>query len=1743
MESHSVDESPHPFDTTQDGAESESFDKQEPSNTSTENTEESEYDRKMRVAKMIFIYQHLVENDITQDTGVETETNSKDIYDTLSTELEYGMYEDPIESYNFLTEIANENGCTAKCYYHELFENDNTLECECRLPHTEYKLSDKFDRNETTLLETYNTDTNESEFHTESAQQCNIHVHDLNETEPESGRASQHEDTHYFRQYTTNLPNYDHIYYHGLNNLVTGSNANEIQKDILENDEYVDIMQSIDAETYMYKHDVEYSQDTVRSMYLTGTQSGTVYVNDIAYQKLKYGKYNEISGTIGNKYKVTILVDNGATYSILSTKAYKNMPQLKYIPKIPLAGDLTINTGNGSIKCHFWIEIPVKIQEVELQLRLLVCDTQATADILLGKNTLQELSAWQDYTNNVIYLAQISVPFIATNTKVIKPGALETITMRLRFDNCSYQTSKDFCGQGIGYVKTHTHPLMPYIATELTIVNNKSQVKIRNKTSKDIIINENDTVAFLDCRSKGKFLTLQPENERFEDVYNIMFNQHETKHKTLSPEPIASEQFMRPCEAPRLAKRGTTATDDTNKATKEDKLPWLEKDDPRRKMTDKEILYNKIKLDDSILKEQNKRDELIGILEDYKQAFSLRDEIGTCPYVEVHLKLRDDTPFFVRPYAIREEHKKVIDKEMKRLEYLGIIKKGLTGYSSPVLLVKRKQQNLYRVCTDFRVLNDRLVRINHAFPLVRDCIESIGSANCEVMSTIDLRDAFHTLRLAEDSQQYCGITPFYGSPTYYYLRMGMGMSVSPQIWQQFVDLCFNDDVIKHPERYKIIMDDAMLFSTIQDHYDGLIDMFKVLIKYGLKISPHKCQLFRDQLIYMGLHFMIKDGRACYTPMKDKCAAIRGLKPPRTVKECRSFCGMVNFLSTFLKDLRRKLIPIYELQKKKRKYKWNPEADQAFEEIKELLVSPPILRMPTSDGLFRLESDTSREGVGGTLFQWQIANGKGGWVIVGYHSKRLPKAVQNYGVTELELTGLIVNIHGFSQLLKHRYFEVLVDHKAIEHLKKGRTEPPTNRLTTLLLKLRDYQIDLKYQVGSQMHTSDALSRLFNANDSKDLDDVIPLNFLIHLSDKHIIHAYQHLATNIFAHKKSTVTTPKRPRGRPRKNPVQGTVKQKSAKQRTVKQKKSEIITDSDKSILEPRQINSSKVVKTSPNDALNQTMSLVRYGTINSSTQPQQLQLDEVINEPAVVNTIRQPDKEFFQISKPILPENTSLSVLRRHIPKQIEIDKMLANIRSKVLRNLNVPIQLKDLAQAYKKSSRFQHIYNYIADGKLPSKIQSQKTIRAEALNYMVINDLLFRIDLRRTIDDEGNQLLLVIPEDYESQIFNTYHNSLLASHQGPWKTFLTLRKKFFMHNMLNKLKKFIEACHVCLKTKAKSTINKPQYGRIPTDYSPMSSLSADIKYMPDGFANYRFLLVTTCEHTNFTMAIPLQERNAQAIAEALIHRVISIFGPPKLLIVDQDKAFTSKVIVGILQALQCDMKLISPFNHGSSKTERQIQTIGKMISKHLWDKGQMWPLFAGVSAFAMNTFASEALNGLSPFELVFARKPPDLSNLTMGPIEDIPVDHKEYYRLLQTRAEFIKQMHLAWKTEQASQYEQTNKMFKNEEQYTPGQLVYLLAPHASSLQSGTTKFRQDFIGPLVIDTVFDKTHYQLKDLSNRVLPEIYHVNRIKGGPVNTPSGIARTHDEFLKAAHTEVRQLKEIEFKSLPQIAENQDA
>ena len=141
---------------------------------------------------------------------------------------------------------------------------------------------------------------------------------------------------------------------------------------------------------------------------------------------------------------------------------------------------------------------------------------------------------------------------------------------------------------------------------------------------------------------------------------------------------------------------------------------------------------------------------------------------------------------------------------------MGILKEGFSAYSSPVMLISRKLTKDKSMVTDFRHLNVRIAKNNLAYPLVRDTFSVLGSSKCEVLSVLDLKDAFHSLRLSENSKRYCGILPYFGSLSYLYQRMPMGLNISTSIWQSYINAIL--DCFQSRKYCDVILDDLLLFT-------------------------------------------------------------------------------------------------------------------------------------------------------------------------------------------------------------------------------------------------------------------------------------------------------------------------------------------------------------------------------------------------------------------------------------------------------------------------------------------------------------------------------------------------------------------------------------------------------------------------------------------------------------------------------------------------------------------------------------------------------------------------------------------------------------------------------------------------------------------------------------------------------------------------------------------------------------------
>ena len=737
-----------------------------------------------------------------------------------------------------------------------------------------------------------------------------------------------------------------------------------------------------------------------------------------------------------------------------------------------------IRIGNGSIVPALFV-IPILFMACghTFEIFTIVAETDDDMDLVFGfKNMVETEGLLNTRTGEYDFIGR-SIPIFPQNDLDVPAGEKAYIKVKA-----------PFCDKLSGMICTKFFSRDMVYTLRVKFQDNQGIVQFRNSSNETVQLRKDKAVGILDLRSIGyfkvgyqKMVNMAESSKTFK-----MYHYKQIKCEAKTEDWHTSDQYMR--VTGRYGDEKSKKTQESEKQSelgrKSDPYPWLTEDDPRRHQTDEEILYEKIDLSNSALS-RKERTRLMKMLIKYRDAFSLRDEIGECPNLKADIKVIDDSPFFVRPFPISENDKPFMDDQMERLVSLGILSKNSTSHTSPVMLITRKLTKDKRPVVDFRLLNTRILRRNTSIPLMSDVLSILGNSECEVVSCVDIKDAYHSIRLTEMSKEYCGILPYFDSPIYRYEVLPMGIACAPQIWMDYITLILSE--LEDKKKYIAIMDDLLIHSTKVDHWKLLEQLLKSMCKNGLRLSPKKCQLFKTNLIYMGNEFTITKRTMTITPLRSRTEAINKIPTPRTPKQCKSFCGVVNYLSLFCPDLQKLLKPIVELTRKGRPFIWGDAQEKAFREVKLRLKNPPVLHLPKADGRFILYSDTSIEGTGSSL--WQIQEDKP--KLIGYASKTLPEACSRYSVTELEMTGLLVNMNLWKNLLKHREFDAAVDHAAVAQIMKAKTEPATTRIMRLLDTLSAYSFNLYYVKGRDMILSDYLSR--HRQNDLDPSELIPISF--------------------------------------------------------------------------------------------------------------------------------------------------------------------------------------------------------------------------------------------------------------------------------------------------------------------------------------------------------------------------------------------------------------------------------------------------------------------------------------------------------------------------------------------------------------------------------------------------------------------------------------------------------------------------
>lgn len=438
-------------------------------------------------------------------------------------------------------------------------------------------------------------------------------------------------------------------------------------------------------------------------------------------------------------------------------------------------------------------------------------------------------------------------------------------------------------------------------------------------------------------------------------------------------------------------------------------------------------------------------------------------EMG-CVTTAVHrIDTGDSAPIKQRQYALSPAMQKHLHAEIKKMADLGVIQPSNSPWSSPVLLVKKKNGE-FRACFDGRRLNS--VTVPDSYPLPRTDSILNRLRNAKFLSSIDLRKAFWQIPLEESSRPktaFC--VPGLGLQEF--RVMPFGLSNSAQTLQRAMEKTLGP--VLHKEEAFVYLDDIIIPSpTFEQHISTLEEIYECLKKAGFRVNLDKCEFCCSSLSFLG--FIVDQHGLRTDPAKVE--AIQRFRTPKTTTEVKRLIGLVSYYRIFLPNLATISAPITALIKNKKKgqpINWTSEAEVAFEKIKQLISNAPVLISPNFDEPFFIQTDASAVALGAVLFQER--NGREH--PVAYASRALTTAEQKYSATERELLGIIFGIEKFRGYIEGTQFTVITDCAALTWLHK--LNQPTGRLARWALRLSQFTFEVKHRPGKLNIVPDFLSR--------------------------------------------------------------------------------------------------------------------------------------------------------------------------------------------------------------------------------------------------------------------------------------------------------------------------------------------------------------------------------------------------------------------------------------------------------------------------------------------------------------------------------------------------------------------------------------------------------------------------------------------------------------------------------------------
>lgn len=413
---------------------------------------------------------------------------------------------------------------------------------------------------------------------------------------------------------------------------------------------------------------------------------------------------------------------------------------------------------------------------------------------------------------------------------------------------------------------------------------------------------------------------------------------------------------------------------------------------------------------------------------------------------------------------------RVIDEEVERMRKLGVVEEcsGPVEFLNPLLPIK-KSNGKWRICLDSRRLNSCTKRDDFPFPNMVGILQRIRKSR--YFSVIDLSESYYQVSLTETAKDKTAFRTNQG--LFRFVVMPFGLTNAPATMARLMTKVLGHDL--EPFVY-VYLDDIIITSLSFEHHCQLIKIVASRLQNaGLTINLQKSKFCQRKIQYLG-YVLSDEGLSMDV---SKIQPILDYAQPCSVKDVRRLLGLGAFYQKFIRNYSEIAAPISDLLKgKRKKFVWTPEANQAFERLKNALISAPVLANADFELMFIIETDSSDSAIGAVLTQ-ELAGERRP---IAYFSKKLSSTQKRYSATERECLAVLLAIEHFKHFVEGSRFMVRTDAMSLTFLQTMSIESRSPRIARWALKLSKYDLVLQYKKGSENVPADALSRCVSSIDA-------------------------------------------------------------------------------------------------------------------------------------------------------------------------------------------------------------------------------------------------------------------------------------------------------------------------------------------------------------------------------------------------------------------------------------------------------------------------------------------------------------------------------------------------------------------------------------------------------------------------------------------------------------------------------------